>query len=86
MNSRSHQFRFEQEREKRRVLLWNGGRPLIIDARYRRVVTFDVDPDIPMSDLLVWAAKNEVRCVGFNGDARPRLRPVQRRENTWAVV
>ena len=85
MNGRSHHFQFSDEREPERVMLWNGGLPFIIDGRTRRFQTFDVDPEIPKQDLLDWAEQNGVRCVGFDGDSRPRFRSVQRRQNTWAV-
>lgn len=85
MRAAHFHFNFRDEREPVRVMLWNGGQPFIIDGRFRQFHTVNVNPEIPKSDLLDWAAKNGVRCVGFDGDTRPRLRSVQRRENTWAA-
>jgi hypothetical protein len=76
-------FSFSQEREVQRVILWNGGEPFMIDGRYKHLRTFQIDPEISKNDLRNWAAQNQVRCVGFEGDSRPPRRSFHR--VSWAV-
>jgi len=88
MNHRSSPFGFSHDRERQRIVCWNGGFPFIIDATRRDLAVVDLQTPIDKNVLLEWAAQNQVRCVGFEGDSRPPRGPFQilRRENTWACV
>lgn len=77
-------YRFGDEREQFVLLIWNGGCPLLIDGTQKFLTTSQVDSTFSKTDLLKWAALNQVRCVGFEGDSRPPRRSFH--TSSWAVV
>lgn len=83
--ARSYNFQYPKGREVQLIVCWNGGDPFLIDGRYRFLHTMSFEPCMK-KDLLRWAALNQARCVGFEGDSRPPRRSTEVRSVSWAVV
>ena len=83
MDNRSSWPKRYHDREEYVILLWNGGDALLIDGRYRIQSIRVIGTDYGKDALLEWAAQNQVRCVGFEGDSRPPRRSFHR--VSWAV-
>ena len=80
------QFQYPKGREVQLILCWNGGFPFLIDGRSNRPFVCDLEPIYTKKVLLDWAAQNQTRCVGFEGDTRPPRRSVNIRTTTWSIV